>query len=149
MLFITGTRRAHPRQGAAHSTPGSQQKAPSATESGGSIRRAEGRGRQAELCGEQQELPGGQGPGQEAPASGRTRTEESHPDICFSILTLNCPVSFIYIGLLLFLMEKQSGLLLFLMLRATVFLLFYFCRLNDFSVTQCANIRRALAMATS
>lgn len=97
VLFVTGARRAHPRQGAAHSTSGSQQKAPSATESGSSTRRAEGSRRQAELCGEQQELPGGQGPGQEAPASGRTRGEESHPDICFSTLTLSCAVSFIYL----------------------------------------------------
>lgn len=96
VLSITGARRAYPRQGAAHSTPGSQQKAPSATESGGSARRGEGSGRQAELCGEQQEMPGGQGPGQEAPAPGRTRGEESHPDICFITLTLSCPVSIIY-----------------------------------------------------
>lgn len=42
---------------------------------------------------------------------------------------------------------STCGLLLFLMLSAVPF--FYFCHLNDFSVTQCASIHKALAMATS
>lgn len=44
---------------------------------------------------------------------------------------------------------STCGLLLFLMFSATVFPLLYFCYLNEFSVTRCANICKALEIATS
>lgn len=138
VLSITGARRAYPRQGAAHSTPGSQQKAPSATESGGSAGRGEGSGGRLSFAGSSRRCREVRGQGRrlqpQAGLEARNRIQTFALSLSHSAVP--SPLS-------------TCGLLLFLMLSATVFPLLYFCYLNEFSVTRCVNICKALEIATS